>query len=68
MEFNPLLGVFITGELITNKNNSTNIRKNSKSFLHVPIGPRKVVGRRKHGYEKSRDTVPLSLTSDVWCS
>ncbi len=29
-------GVFITGKSITNKNNSTNIQKNSKSFLGMP--------------------------------
>ncbi len=33
---NLLLGGFITRELITNTNNSTNIQKNSKLFLCMP--------------------------------
>ncbi len=32
-----LPGVFITGKSITNMNNSTNIRKNLKSFLGMPV-------------------------------
>jgi hypothetical protein len=34
--YNRLRGVFITGESITNRNKSTNLRKNSKSFLYIP--------------------------------
>ncbi len=41
MDYNRLCGVFIAGESITNMNNSTNIRKNSISFLGMPIGTRK---------------------------
>ncbi len=56
---NRLPGVFIAGELITNTNNSTNIRKNSKSFLGIPIGTRRSCLVKKTKHEKSRDTVPL---------
>jgi hypothetical protein len=38
----------------------TNIRKNSKSFLGMPIGTRRSCLMEKTGDEKSRDTVPLS--------
>jgi hypothetical protein len=57
---NWLPGVFIAGESITNTNNSTNIRKNSKSFLDMPIGTRKKCLMKKTGHEKSGDTVPLN--------
>jgi hypothetical protein len=57
---NRLPGVFITGESITHMNNSTNIRKNTKSFLGMPIGTRRSCMMIKTGGEKSRDTVPLS--------
>jgi hypothetical protein len=57
-----LPGVFITGESITNTNNSTNIRKNSKSFLGMPFGTRRSCLMKKTGDEKSRDTVPLKLS------
>jgi hypothetical protein len=56
---NRLPGVFITGESITNTNNSTNLRKNSKSVLGMPIGTRRRCLMKKTGHEKSRDTVPL---------
>jgi hypothetical protein len=54
-----LPGVFIAGESITNSNNSTNIRKNLKSFLGMPTETRKSYLMKKTGHEKSRDTVPL---------
>jgi hypothetical protein len=68
-----LPGVFTTGgprlpgseytrESITNSNNSSNIRKNSKSFLGVSNGTRRRCLMKKTGVKKSRDTVPL--TSD----
>ncbi len=38
---NRLPDVFIVRESITNTNNSTNIRKNLKSFLGMPIGTRR---------------------------
>jgi hypothetical protein len=57
---NRLPGVFIAGESITNTNNSTNIRKNSKSVLGMPIGTRRRCLMKKTGHEKSRDTVPLN--------
>jgi hypothetical protein len=66
MPLRNLIHVLITGESITNKNNSTDILKIRNLFCTCLLGPGKV-GRRKNGYEKSRDTVPLSLTSDVWC-
>jgi hypothetical protein len=56
-----LPGVFIAGESITNTNNSTNIRKNSKSFLGMPIGTSRSCLMKKTGHEKSRDTVPLKF-------
>ncbi len=59
---NQLPGGFITGESITNTNNSTNIRKNSKLFLCMPIGTRSSCMIKKTGDEKSRDTVPLVLS------
>ncbi len=61
---NRLHGVFIAGELITNTKNSTNIRKNSKSFLGMPIGTRRSCSMKKTGQEKFRDTVPLLLTKN----
>jgi hypothetical protein len=54
-------GAFITGESLTNTNNSTNIRKNSKSFLEMPIASRKNCLKKKTREEKSRDTVTLFL-------
>jgi hypothetical protein len=36
-----LPGVFIAGESIMNTNNSTNIQKNLKSFLGMPIETRR---------------------------
>ncbi len=56
---NRLPGVFIAGESITNTNKSTNIRKNSKSFLGMPIGTRRSCLLKKTVHEKSRETVPL---------
>jgi hypothetical protein len=56
---NQLPGVFITRESITNTNNSTNIRKYSKSFLGLPTGTRRSCLMEYTGEEKSRDTVPL---------
>jgi hypothetical protein len=60
-ECNRLPGVLIAGKSITNSNNSTNIRKNSKSFLDVPIGTRRSCLQKKTGDEKSRDTVRLRI-------
>jgi hypothetical protein len=57
---NRLPDVFITGESITNTNNSTNIQKNSKSVLGMPIGTRRRCLMKKTRPEKSRDTVPLT--------
>jgi hypothetical protein len=48
-------------ESITNTNNSTNIRYNSKSFLDAPIGTRGSCLMKKAGEERSRGTVPLSV-------
>jgi hypothetical protein len=59
---NRLSGVFIAGEAITNTNNSTNIQKNSKSVLGMPIGTMRRCLMKKTGHKKSRDTVPLTLT------
>jgi hypothetical protein len=56
---NRLSSEFITGESIMNTNNFTNIRKKSKLFLDVPIGTRGTSLKKKTGFEKSRDTVPL---------
>jgi hypothetical protein len=57
---NRLPGVYIAGESITYTNNSTNIRKNSKSFLGMSIGTRGSCWmKKKTGHEKSRDTVPF---------
>jgi hypothetical protein len=42
-----------------NKNNSTNIRKNSKSFLGMHIGTRRSCLKKKTRHEKFCDTVPL---------
>jgi hypothetical protein len=65
---NRLPGVFISGESITNTNNSTNIRKNSKSFLDVPFGTRISSLNKKTGDEKSRDTVPDDYYLHFLCS
>jgi hypothetical protein len=43
-----------------NTNNFTNILKNSKSFLGMPIGTRRSCSMKKTADEKSRDTVLLS--------
>jgi hypothetical protein len=40
-------GVFITGVSMTNTDNSTNIRKNSKSFLIVPNWTRRSCLKKK---------------------
>jgi hypothetical protein len=55
--------VFITEESITNTNNFTNNRKNSISFLGMPIGTRRSCLKKKTGDEKSRDTVPLHFST-----
>ncbi len=52
---NRFHGEFITEELITNTNNSTNIRKNTKLFLDVLIRTRRSCLKEKTGDEKSRD-------------
>ncbi len=65
MDSNRLPGVFITGESITNTNNSTNIIKNLKLFLGLPIGTRISCLMKKTGHEKSRDTVPLN--AKIYC-
>ncbi len=49
-----------TGESITNSNNSSNIRKNSKSFLGVSNGTRRRCLMKKTRGKKSRDTIPLN--------
>ncbi len=54
-----LPGSEYTGESITNSNNSSNIRKNSKSCLAVFNGTRRSCLMRKTRVKKSRDTVPL---------
>ncbi len=56
---NRFLGVFIAEESIRNPNNSMNIKKNSKSFLGMPIETRGSCLMKKTKHEKSRDTVPL---------
>ncbi len=48
-----------TGESITNSNNSSNIQKNSKSFLGVFNGTRRRCLMKENHSKKSRDTVPL---------
>jgi hypothetical protein len=58
---NRLRGVFIISESIMNTNTFTNIRKNSNSFLNVPIGTRRSSLKEKARDEKSRDTVPLNF-------
>jgi hypothetical protein len=58
-DFNRLPRVFITGESITNMNNSTNNRKTLKSFLGMAIRTRRSCSLKKTGDEKYRDTVPL---------
>ncbi len=44
-----------------NANNSTDILKNSKSFLGLSIGTRRSCLMKKTGHKISRDTVPLTL-------
>jgi hypothetical protein len=58
---NLLPGRFITGESITNTNNSTNILKNSKLFLCMPIETSRSCMIKNTGEEKSHDTVPLRV-------
>jgi hypothetical protein len=48
-------------ESITNSNNYTNIQKNLKSFLDVPIWTRRSCLIKTTGDKKSDDTVPLML-------
>ncbi len=55
-----LLGSEYTGESITNSNNSSNIRKNSKTLLGVSNGTRRRCLMKKTRVKKSRDTVPLT--------
>jgi hypothetical protein len=55
---NRLPGVFITGESITNMNNSLNIQKKSKPFLDVPIWTGRSGLKKEARNEKPRDTVP----------
>ncbi len=52
-----------TGELITNSNNSLNIRKNLKSFLGVFNGTRRRCLMKKTRVKKSCDTVPVKVMS-----
>ncbi len=56
-----LPGSEYTGKSIKNSNNSSNIRKNSKSFLGVSNGTRRRCLMKKTGVKKSRDTVPLKV-------
>jgi hypothetical protein len=46
--------------VIMNMNNSTNIQKNSKSLLGMPVGTRRSCLMKKTGGKNSRDTVPLT--------
>ncbi len=48
-----------TGESITNSNNSSNIRKISKTFLGVSNGTRRRCLMKKNRVKKSHDTVSL---------
>ncbi len=57
-----LPGSEYTGESITNSNNSSNIRKNSKSFLGVSKGTRRRCLMKKTRVKKSRDTIPLKYS------
>ena len=61
-----LPGSEYTGESITNSNNSSNIRKNSKSFLGVSNGTRRRCLMKKTGVKKSRDTVPLIMGRPIF--
>ncbi len=54
-----LPGSEYTRESITNTNNSSNIRKNLKSFLGVSNGTRRRCLMKKTRVKKSRDTIPL---------
>jgi hypothetical protein len=58
---NRLPSAFITGESITNTNNSANMWKNSKLCLGMPLGTRRNCLRKKTRDKKSCDTVPLRL-------
>jgi hypothetical protein len=60
-----LPGSEYTEESITNSNNSSNIRKNSKSFLGVSNGTRRRCLIKKTSFKKSRDTVPLKRLLDL---
>jgi hypothetical protein len=51
-----------------NANNSTNIRKKSKSFLGMPLRTRRSCLMKKPGREKSRDTVPLKKAPNEYCN
>jgi hypothetical protein len=51
-DLNWLPGVFVSGESITNSNNSTNIWKYLKSFLDVPIGTKSSSLKKKTSDEK----------------
>jgi hypothetical protein len=59
-----LSGSEYTGESITNSNNSSNIRKNSKSFLGVSNGTRRRCLMKKTRVKKSRDTIPLNVDAN----
>jgi hypothetical protein len=63
---NQLPGGIIIGESITNTNNSTNIRKNLKLFLCMPIGTRSSCMIKKTGDKKSCDTVLLALSFSLF--
>ncbi len=56
-----LPGCKYTRESITDSNNSSNIRKNSKSFLGVSKETRRRCFMKKNRVKKSRDTVPLTV-------
>jgi hypothetical protein len=60
-----LPGSEYTGESITNSKNSSNIRKNSKSFLGASNGTRRRCLMKKPRVKKSRDTVPLKPFSGL---
>ncbi len=60
-----LPGSECTGESITNSNNSSNIRENSKFCLAVFNGTRRSCLKKKTRVKKSRDTVPLRRRTGV---
>jgi hypothetical protein len=60
-----LAGVFTTGESIMNANNSTNMRRNSKSFLGMPTGTRRSCVMKKKPEAKNLVVLSLSAQSQL---